>query len=108
MFGLILFVILFFFAFNVFLFILSIFSSRRIMKKFPSLHIIGYKNGVIYLGVPSDSKVNPMGLVPVCKAYCFDYDKLVRPTVITSYKLKARFSLNDGIPYKLTIIDQIL
>ena len=84
---------------------LSVFLSKKIMKRHSSLCIIGYKNGVIWLGKPSDSNVCPIGLIPVCKCLCFDYDFLARPGVITDYTIKANFNLFKfpDVPYTLKI-----
>lgn len=90
---------------NIIIFFSSAFMVRKIQKKHSSLYIIGYKNGVIWVGHKSDSNVCPIGLVPVCKAKCFDYDLLSRPGIITDYSLKANFSLLKfpDCPYSLKI-----
>lgn len=91
---------------NLLLYVVSVITAKKIKKKYPSLHIIGYKNGTLWLGVKSDSFVSPIGLVPVCKAKCFDYDMLSRPGIITDYSIKANFSFFKfaDVPYSVKIL----
>lgn len=105
MFQLIFTIIVSFVFINLILYVVSVFTAKKIQKNYPSLHIIGYKNGVLWLGKPSDSHVSPIGLVPICKAKCFDYDILTRPGIVTDYSIKANFSFFKfpDVPYSVKI-----
>lgn len=100
---------LFFVLFHLFitflLFLVSFYTSRKIKKKCPLLYVIGYRNGVAILGNKSDSWVDAVGYIPMCKAKV--KSGTVRSCGWVSYELKPRFTFLDPIPYNVKIVQYV-
>ena len=99
------FIIYFFVAFLV-LDIISYFTAvsrlKKVKKKYPDLYVIGYKNSQLYLGYKSDSSVSPIGLVPVIRARCFEYDSIPAFGTRCSFDRKPVFSITGSDMFKVT------
>ena len=92
MLSIVLFALVAFLIFDLLIYVYSIFRAKSIIKKYPQLYVIGYKDSILFLGYRSDSKVSPVGLVPIVRAQCFDYDGIPPFGTPTEYELRAVFS----------------
>lgn len=97
--------ILFSLIFSFILYILAFFTARKIKKMCPLLYVIGYKNGIVVLGNKSNSWVDAVGYIPMCKAKV--KSGTVRSCGWVSYELKPRFAFLDPTPYNVKIVQYV-